>query len=212
MILLKLILWFLFLITLVVFVLIFSPIKGEIWCTEKQIKIRGKYIMNALVLNYEDHQMNIEFLGFKFKNKSNKASDEDRGPSKKKKIKKKKKKTEKKKRKRPNTQVILLSLKLIKKLIKKILPNELKFSVALGLDDPYDTGMVCLVNQVIFMPLNQVKGYEIRFNPLYDELNLKLTGHGKINVSVASLLYPIMWWGLKKPIRHYFGWTFKRLK
>lgn len=210
MIFLKLILWFLFLIVMVLLVLIFSPIKGEIWCTENKIKIRGKYIMNALVFNYEHHQMNIVFLGFKFKNKSNKVSDETQGPSKKKKIKKKKKKNEKKKRKRPNSQVIFLSLKLIKKLIKKILPKELKFSVALGLDDPYDTGIVSLVNQVIFMPLNQVKGYEIRFSPLYDELNLKIIGYGKINVSVASLLYPIMCWGIKKPIRHYFGWTLKR--
>jgi hypothetical protein len=126
----------------------------------------------------------------------------------------KKKKTEKEKKKKgiPSREVIYLSLGLLKKLITKIAPHKIDLSIKLGLDDPYDTGMVCLFHQVLVHPLNKIDGYNLSIDPLYDSLDLEVEGYGKVNFSIFSLVLPIGLWAVKKPIRHYMGWTFKKNK
>jgi len=219
MILLKLLLFLLFfLLGLLVFVfvvIISSPIKGQAWLDHNQLRFKGHYLFSTLKVSYDQGDLQFKFLFWKFKsaNKSKSEDDDeasdDKNPEKEK---KKKKSKAKKKRGLPSREVIYLSLKFIKKLIRKISPKQLELSVDLGLDDPYDTGLACLVNQVLVYPLNRVKTYKIRFNPVYDDLVLDANGYGQIKFSLLGLALPILSFLLKKPIRRYLGWGFKKPK
>ena len=205
---------FLFLIVLLILVLLIilsAPLKGQVWLTEKSVKLRGKYLFGMLKVDYVPGNVRVYFAGFHLNKKENSKNIFKNNKDKEKKLKYKKDKKEGKKKKGiPNREVIYLSLLLIKKLIRKIAPQEIHVSVKLGLDDPYDTGIVCLVQQILLYPLNKIDGYALSFKPLYDDLDLKVEGYGKISFTLFSLVIPIAFWAIKKPIRNYMGWTFKK--
>lgn len=193
---------------LVLLIILSAPLKGQIWLTEKTVKLRGKYLFGMVKVDYVPGNVQFYFAGFHLNKK-----DDSKNTFKSKKDKNdksKEKKKDKKKKGIPSKEVIYLSLLLIKKLIRKIAPQKIHMSVKLGLDDPYDTGMVCMVQQILIYPLNKIDGYALSFEPLYDDLDLKVEAYGKISFTLFSLLLPIGFWAIKKPIRNYMGWTFKK--
>jgi len=129
--------------------------------------------------------------------------------------KKKKNKEEKKKNKtskklgRPSLEVIIISAKLAKKLIKTIAPKRAEFELILGLGDPYYSGMSSIISQMILIPLNQFNGYNFRLIPDYHDVTIDYRGYFYVNFSIIRLIIPCLTYILKKPIRRYFQ-IFKR--
>ena len=208
---LGLLLFILIFLILVLLIILSAPLKGQIWLTEKSVKLRGKYLFGMMKVDYVPGNVQFYFAGFHL-NKKNDSKNTFKYKKEKISKSKEKKKNKKEKNKKgiPSKEVIYLSLLLIKKLIRKIVPQKIHMSVKLGLDDPYDTGMVCMVQKILVYPLNKIDGYELSFDPLYDDLDLKVEGYAKISFTLFSLLLPIGFWAIKKPIRNYMGWTFKK--
>lgn len=200
----------LFLVVLLLLMLI-SPIKGFLSFDNKSVFIKASYFFGLIRVTY-DGGLLVRLFGFKVKS-NGKASDPEIEEKEKDKPKKEKKSraSNKKKLKIPSKRVIVLSLELVKKLIKKIAPKKAKLHLTLGLDDPYYTQLINITSMVLFMPLNRIKNYDFNLQPDLYDIAIDYEGEFYINFSIMSLILPCLTFILKKPIRDYFGISFKKL-
>lgn len=205
----------LFLLVLLIIFLI-APLKGRLIFDVNSIDFRASYLFGLIRVKY-NKSLIIKILGFNVYDKDKPhdekidQSDEDSETSKDdEKISKDKKKS-KKKLKKPSLTVIKLTLKVLKKLIKRIAPNEFKVYLKLGIDDPYYIGMLNVITELFFMPLNRIKDYDIRLVPIFDDVVIDYYGRIQLNFSIIQLIIPTLVYLMKKPIRQYLGiFTFKK--
>ncbi len=102
----------------------------------------------------------------------------------------------------PNKKEILkLSLILLKRLIKAIKFKKIKININYGLDEPFKTGSFCGIISCImaFLPKKHIKNIKI----MPDFENQLFSGNFEIkcNTSLFKLLWPIIIFIIKKPIR-----------
>lgn len=206
-ILLLIILYLVLFVVSIFLILIISPIKGYIRFDTSTLYFKGSYLFGRVKIIY-NNGFTVTVFGFKLKDDgSDKTSDVK---PKKEKKKKEKKKKEKKKLKIPSKEVIVLTVELIKKLIKKIAPKRAKLHLTLGLDDPYITESIHIISMIGFIPLNNIKHYDFKFTPVNDDLVIDFEGEALVNFSVISLILPCLRYILRKPIRQYFNMTLRR--
>jgi hypothetical protein len=198
-----------------VLILIISPIKGHGRFDINSIYFKGSYLFGLISVSYIDSELKLRLLGFKINTSSNKDKKkmednteiEDDTESKDDGTKKDKKKRS---FKRPTKEVIVLTLELAKKLIKKIAPKKARLKLTLGLDEPYYTEMIHILSYVFFLPLNSIKNYDFSFQPINDGIAIDYEGEAVINVSIISLILPALRYLIRKPIRQYLNLSFKK--
>ena len=189
-----------------ILILILSPIKGRGNFKNGLAKFRGSYLFGAITIYFSRNKKNNDFViklfGFKIKTSKDASSKKS---DKKDTIKKDTKEKKKKKYGLPNMEVIVLSLELIRKLIRKIAPNEMTLHLIVGLDDPYYTAILQMSSQVVFTPLNRVDGYNFSITPEYLDWAFEYDGNVNFNFSIMGLIIPILFFVFKKPIRDYLN-------
>lgn len=211
-------LWTLGLILLLVLLLLISPIFGELNIKDNQIRFRGHYFFKGIQFFYEDKETCLKIFGFKIKGKSEKTDKKkkDQAPSTNEDEKKEKPKKEKKSflksRGLPSKELIFLTLGEVKKLILAVVPKKAVLNVRVGLDDPYDSGLVSLIMQTLCLPLNAVKGYSFHIIPVYDDYEFEANGTFLVRFSLLQLLWIVIRFCLRKPVRDYMGWQIFRKK
>jgi len=203
------ILYFILFVLGLLMILIISPIKGYLRFDASTLYFKGSYLFGAIKIIY-NKGLSIRLFGFKLKDGSSDKTSEDKPKKDKKKKDKKDKEKDKKKFKIPSREVVVISLELIKKLIKKIAPRRAKLHLTLGLDDPYTTEMIHIISMIGFVPLNNIKHYDFKFIPVNDDIAIDFEGEALINFSIISLILPCLRYILRKPIRQYFNITLKR--
>jgi hypothetical protein len=214
MILLKIILW-LFLILLafivtVLFLALVPHLKGRLIFNNKEIHFKGRFLFGLLKVYYSENVLIVKILNFKIyqpKDKSNQdieeAAIEDEEVKEELEKSKDKKSKKEKSFKRPSLHLIHLALSLIKKIISIIAPKYAYLKLRFGIDDPYYTGLIGLVYETLFYPLNLVKSYDFIYEPVYNEVDLQYEGDFYINFSVLQLLIPALKFILNKEVRDY---------
>lgn len=213
MIILKVLLMIIFYLILfllaVTFIFLISPIKGYATFDVDHLYFKGSYLFGLIRIKYTHKKLSIRLFGFKLKNDKSETDKEEKKDLETKEepadeVKEKKEK-KKKKFKRPSKEVIVLTLRFVKKIIKKIAPRKATLHLTLGLDEPYYTGMIHLVSIFFFMPLNKIKHYDFRFTPVHDDIAINYRGEALISFSIMSLIIPAVRFILRKPIRQYLG-------
>lgn len=196
-----------------VLILIISPIKGHGRFDFKSIYFKGSYLFGLISVSYVDSELKLRLFGFKINTSSDndktQIEDETEDDTE---TQDDSTKKDKKKRsfKRPTKEIILLTLELVKKLIKKIAPRKARLKLTLGLDDPYYTEMIHILSYVFFLPLNSIKNYDFTFQPVNDDIAIDYEGEAVINFSFISLILPILRYIIRKPIRQYLKLTLKK--
>lgn len=194
-------------ILLLTLILLVSPIKGHVKFDISNVNFKGSYLFGLLKVRIKNKDIKVSILGFKLKTSGKKKKDDlDLSDIDEKKVKKEKKgNKEKKKYGIPDYSVISLTLKLIKKLIKRIAPKHLYVKLTLGIDDPYYIGMTKMVFDTLVFPINRIRSYHLIFQPVYDDIAIDFEGEGDISFSLISLIAPCIIFIFKKPIRRYLG-------
>ena len=204
---------FLFLLGLLLILLI-SPLKGYVRFDIHSLYLKVSYLFGIIKISY-NKDVTIRLFGFRIKNtesvkediKDEDHSEEETSEDTKKKTKEKTKK--KRSFRMPSREVIVLTLKLLKKLVQKIAPNRAKCHLTLGLDDPYITEMMHIISIVFLTPLNNIEHYDFAFIPVNDDLAIDYEGEAQIKFSIISLILPCLRYIIRKPIRQYFNITLK---
>lgn len=192
----------------VIFIAIISPIKAYAKFNDGYILLKGNYLYKAISFYYEktnkENLLIVKVFGIKLpienKNKENNNAKEEEN-------KKKEKINKKSKYGMPSKKVIKLALRLINKLLTRIFPKNVHMYLTIGLDDPYYTGLIQMVSQIVFIPLNSINGYDFRITPVYLDYEFKYDIEGEINFSIISLIIPVILFIFKPPI---FNYLFKK--
>lgn len=203
-------------------VFLISPIKGRVSFDVRHFQFKGSYIFGLIKIYINDGQIRLRILGIKVYDKPLKNSkdenninaeviEEETLDETSEDTEKPKKTKQKKKYGIPSKKIVFMTLKLIKKLIRRIMARELYLRLKLGFDDPYLIGLIHMISKVLFYPLNQIDNYDLILEPVYDDVAIDYEGYGYVNFSIIQLIMPIIFFVLKKPIRNYLG-LFKRKK
>ena len=98
--------------------------------------------------------------------------------------------------------IIPLGIILMKKLCKKILPRHLHVRGVIGLSDPFSTVQFISFYEAISGAANLRSAIDIcgDFSQKRLEMDLKMSGR----FAVVSLLWPVLWFILQKPVRKGF--------
>lgn len=190
-----------------VLVLCFAPFRGKVYVNSNHVSLKASYLFGAIRASYYSKTWQVRLFGFRLK-MGEKQTGENRDDQKEKSEKSKKEKRKQKvknlkKRGLPSRNIIVLTLKLIKKLIRKIAPRTCKLRLYVGLDDPYVSGLISMVTSLLFVPLNTVEGYRMQCIPLYGDLDLRVDAEVVFKCSIADLVIPCVRFVIRKPVRQY---------
>lgn len=95
--------------------------------------------------------------------------------------------------------IITLGIMLLKKISKKIRPKYLNIRGVVGLKDPCATGQFIGIYEAVVASVGLSESIDLRGD--FDKESLKLDGKLAGRFSIASLIGPVIWFALKKPVR-----------
>ncbi len=204
MIILKILLFIVLFLVGLLLLLLISPIKGSASLKNDSRNFSITYLFGLIGVDYDQSSKStsVRILWFKTNSSNDKSASTEKNDAKDKKNKAKK---EKKKQVfvKPSLKVITISLKLLKRIVSKIFPRNAKVNLVIGLDDPYDSYIIELVSNILFIPLNNKKDYDFKIKAVFEGYEFQFDCDGEVNFSIMSLILPIFPFLLKKPIRKY---------
>ncbi|MCL2400803.1 MAG: hypothetical protein FWC91_13785, partial [Defluviitaleaceae bacterium] len=95
--------------------------------------------------------------------------------------------------------IITLGIMLLKKICKKIRPRHLSVRGMVGLKDPCTTGQFIGIYEAVVGAIGLSESIHLKGD--FDKESLKLDGKLSGRFSIVSLIGPVIWFSLQKPVR-----------
>jgi len=95
----------------------------------------------------------------------------------------------------PNrSRILSATWNLVKKLSKKVIPKELRITGEVGFDSPHNTAYLFAILGALMLPVAGIK-------PNFEEQTLTLNLYARGKLCLGSMLWPLLGYAIKPPIR-----------